>query len=206
MQQSDADGYPEKVPITYYPPSTQETFIQNEKQIKDKPYAKYFHRELYLYADVLQHIREKMPTEAILPREEARRLLEPGYHKYENGWCALADGTAYVTSRPRFPGATGDMVRWWFWWHTVEPERYALWFLYDHVGTQSTYADRLHRTDLTDTQKWVGSTQRVTEFIGAAKITTTSTSWTRHATACRGGSSRRQATRPRHAPNCGTAV
>ncbi|KAG7048169.1 Uncharacterized protein JMJ77_0013816 [Colletotrichum scovillei] len=120
---------------------------------------------------ILLPIREPMPVEGILPITESRRLLEPGYHAHENGWRSLPDGTAYVTSRTRFPGSTGDMVRWWFWWHSVEPERYALWFPYDHLAARSTYADRLHRTDLSHTQKWLGSTHRVTEFIGATKMT-----------------------------------
>ncbi|KAH9233190.1 hypothetical protein K456DRAFT_37174 [Colletotrichum gloeosporioides 23] len=171
MQNPDANGYPEKVPITYYPLNTQKAYRHNENRMKDKLYAKYCHRELYLYADIPQYIREQMPAEGVLPIGDSPRLLEPGYHKHENGWRMLPDGTAYVTSRTRFPGSTGDMVRWWFWWHSVEPERYALWFPYDHLSARSTYADRLHRTDLSHTQKWLGSTHRVTEFIGSQKMT-----------------------------------
>ncbi|GJC78863.1 phloretin hydrolase [Colletotrichum liriopes] len=171
LKNPDKDGYPAKVPITYYPLNTQKAFTYNENRIKDKTYAKYYNRDLYIYADIPQYIREPMPAEGVLPITESRRLLEPGYHQHENGWCALPDGTAYVTSRTRFPGSTGDMVRWWFWWHSVEPERYALWFPYDHLSLRSSYADRLHRTDLSHTQKWLGSTHRVTEFIGATKMT-----------------------------------
>ncbi|KAF4774077.1 PhlG protein [Colletotrichum scovillei] len=200
----DKDGYPEKIPLTYYPLETQKAFTYNENRMKSKLYAKYCNKDLYLYADIPQYksnpplpgtplflaptkTRKSTTTqcppptsfyhnifnsiEGILPITESRRLLEPGYHAHENGWRSLPDGTAYVTSRTRFPGSTGDMVRWWFWWHSVEPERYALWFPYDHLAARSTYADRLHRTDLSHTQKWLGSTHRVTEFIGATKMT-----------------------------------
>ncbi|KAK7448009.1 PhlG protein [Colletotrichum acutatum] len=170
-QNPDKDGYPAKVPLTYYPLETQKAFTYNENRMKSKLYAKYCNKDLYLYADIPQYIREPMPVEGILPITESRRLMEPGYHAHENGWRSLPDGTAYVTSRTRFPGSTGDMVRWWFWWHSVEPERYALWFPHDHLAARSTYADRLHRTDLSHTQKWLGSTHRVTEFIGATKMT-----------------------------------
>ncbi|KAF6810118.1 PhlG protein [Colletotrichum sojae] len=171
MRNPDANGYPEKVPITYYPLATQKAWRYNENRVKDKLYSKYFHRDLYLYADIPQYIQQEMPAEGILPISESRRMLEPGYHAHENGWRAMADGTAYVASRTRFPGSTGDMVRWWFWWHSVEPERYALWFPHDHLAARSTYADRLHRSDLSHTQKWLGSTHRVTEFVGSAKMT-----------------------------------
>lgn len=171
LRNPDEDDYPAKVPITYYPVGTQKMFAYNESRMKSKPYAKYCHRDLYIYADIPQHIRGPIPAEGVLPITDCRRLLETGYHEHENGWRALPDGTAYVTSRTRFPGSTGDMVRWWFWWHSFEPERYALWFPYDHLSVRSTYADRLHRTDLSHTQKWLGSTHRVTEFVGANKMT-----------------------------------
>ncbi|KAK2054637.1 PhlG protein [Colletotrichum caudatum] len=171
LRNPDQDGYPAKVPITYYPLETQKAFHHNRRRMKNKKYAKYFKQDLYIYADIPQYIREPMPPHGVLPIKDCRRLLEPGYHRHENGWRALPDGSAYVTSRTRFPGSTGDMIRWWFWWHSVEPERYALWFPYDHLSVHSNYADRLHRNDLSHTQKWLGSTHRVTEFVGAAKMT-----------------------------------
>ncbi|KAK1593811.1 PhlG protein [Colletotrichum navitas] len=171
LQNPDQDGYPAKVPIIYYPLETQKAFHHNRRRIKNKKYAKYFNQDLYIYADIPQYMRQQMPPDGVLPIKDCRRLLEPGYHRHENGWRALPDGTAYVTSRTRFPGSTGDMVRWWFWWHSVEPERYALWFPYDHLSVHSNYAHRLHRDDLSHTQKWLGSTHRVTEFIGATKMT-----------------------------------
>ncbi|KDN69381.1 putative PhlG protein [Colletotrichum sublineola] len=171
LQNPDQHGYTAKVPVTYYPLETQKAFHHNRRRMKNKKYAKYFNRDLYIYADIPQYIREPMPPHGVLPITGCRRMLEPGYHRYENGWRALPDGTGYVASRTRFPGATGDMVRWWFWWHSVEPERYALWFPYDHLSVHSSYADRLHRTDLSHTQKWLGSTHRVTEFIGTTKMT-----------------------------------
>lgn len=32
------------------------------------------------------------------------------------------------------------MVDWWFWWHSVESERYALWYPYNHVSAHSSYS------------------------------------------------------------------
>ncbi|CAK7236564.1 hypothetical protein SEUCBS140593_009662 [Sporothrix eucalyptigena] len=154
------------IPLTYYPPATQRVFQANARAIANKPYAKFFKEELFIYSDIPQYIRQPLPVHGILPLDAARTLLEPGHTEYENGWCELSDGSAYVASRTRFPGATGDMIRWWFWWHSAENERYALWFPYDHQSLQTSYADRLTRNDLSDTQKWVGSQHVVNEFIG----------------------------------------
>jgi 2,4-diacetylphloroglucinol hydrolase len=60
------------------------------------------------------------------------------------------------------------MVRWWFWWHSVEPERYALWFPPAHFAVRPSFAPPLlARPDLPDTRKWLGATHRVVEFVGA---------------------------------------
>ncbi|KAK7943279.1 uncharacterized protein PG986_012392 [Apiospora aurea] len=161
---------PDKVPVTHYPPSTLKQFRRMRDQVSRKEYAKYFHEDLYMYSDIIPAIREPLAPEQVLPLKDISRLLEPGYPKEggENGRCALSDGTAYVASNTRFPGVTGEMIDWWFWWHSVEPERYALWYPYNHVEARSSFAasGRLHRDDLGHREKWLGSTHRVTEFIG----------------------------------------
>ncbi|ORY61695.1 PhlG protein [Pseudomassariella vexata] len=156
----------ELVPVTFYPLGTQKHFERTEQRIKNKPYAKYLHSSLSLYPDIIPALKKPINPKDFLQIARVAHLLEPGYHEIENGWCALNDGTAYVASKTRFPGATGEMIDWWFWWHSVEPERYALWYPYNHVSAQSSFQDRLHRDDLSHREKWLGSTHKVTEFIG----------------------------------------
>ncbi|KAK7992303.1 hypothetical protein PG996_012685 [Apiospora saccharicola] len=171
-EQQPAPGMPlpEKVPVTCYPVATLRQFQHMREQVAQKPYAKYFHEDLYIYSDAIPAIREPLTPEKVLPLKDVGRLLEPGYldEGGENGWCALGDGTAYVASKTRFPGVTGEMIDWWFWWHSAEPERYALWYPYNHVEARSNFAadGRLHRADLGHRDKWLGSTHRVTEYIG----------------------------------------
>ncbi|KAK8069233.1 phloretin hydrolase [Apiospora phragmitis] len=142
---------PGKVPVTYYPPSHLAAVSAYARSNGSETKASH--------------------PEQVLPLEDVSRLLEPGYledGEAENGWCALSDGTAYVASKTHFPAATGEMIDWWFWWHSVEPERYALWYPYNHVEARSSFAGngQLHRADLGHREKWLGSTHRVTEFIG----------------------------------------
>jgi hypothetical protein len=158
---------PEKVPVTYYPLATQRAFESSRQRVCQKPYAKYFNETMYIYSDVTPTLKRPMARKDVLALADAATLLVAGDHAVENGWAELEDGTAYVASKTRFPGVTGDMVDWWFWWHSVEPERYALWYPYNHGEARSTFADRLHREDLGHRDKWLGSTHRVTEFIGS---------------------------------------
>lgn len=160
-------GLPRKMLVTYHPLEAQKTLKENEDRIARKPYSKYFSRNLYVYEDVMPAIRTPIATAQILEMRDAPRLLERGYLEAENGWCARADGSAYVASLTRFPGATGDMVRWWFWWHSAAPERYALWFPAAHMDVRTSFAAALlARPDLPDVQKWLGATHRVVEFVG----------------------------------------
>ncbi len=105
-----------KTLVTYYPLEAQKTFKGNKKRILNKPYVKYLRQNLYIYRDIVPAIQTPISLDKVLLLSDAKQLLESGCCKAENGWCALKDGTAYVSSLTRFPGTTGDMVRWWFWW------------------------------------------------------------------------------------------
>jgi hypothetical protein len=156
----------DKVPVTYFPPATQHQFVKNAERVRGKPYARYFRGDLHIDAGVLPALRAPMaPADALRPAD-VNTLLEPGYHRVENGFCELPDGSAYVASRVPFPGCTGEMYRWWFWWHAVEKERYTLWYPYNHVSVRPRDRDTLTRAGLTHEQRYIGTTHDVVEYIG----------------------------------------
>ncbi|KKY31708.1 putativediacetylphloroglucinol specific hydrolase [Diaporthe ampelina] len=185
---------PSLVPVTYYPLVTQQQHTIMQQRMAGKPYAHYFHDPpLYIRREALDAIARPIssPAKNVLPLSQARRLLEPGDHAAENGWHVRPDGTGYVASKTQFPGCTGEMVDWWFWWHSVEGERYALWYPHNHCGARSTYARRttsgftpvagrdpgtgralpiLEREDVPHRQKWLGSTHTVSEFVGPLRV------------------------------------
>lgn len=178
------------VPVTYYPLDTQRQHAKSRQSIGCKPYARYFNDPpLYVRREALPAIPSPIssPQEHVLPLSQIRKLLEPGDQPVENGWYVYPDGTGYVTSKTQFPGCTAEMIEWWFWWHSVEGDRYALWYPYNHCDVKSTYATVaksnfvtevkknpgngkevpiLERDDLSHRQRWLGSTHTVTEFIG----------------------------------------
>jgi hypothetical protein len=160
------------MPVTYYPTGNQRQFAVNRERVRGKPYAKYFKGELWLHEDVLPAIRQAMPiSEALdLTPDALNTLLEPGYHQVENGFCELADGTAYTASLVPFPGCTGEMFQWWFWWHSVEPARYTLWYPYSHISADPVDREVLTAPGLTHEQRYIGNTHRVTERIGSRLV------------------------------------
>lgn len=179
------EGNPENennlVPITYYPIATQKHFSRMKLAIADKPYAHYFNSDLHLTRDALPALHQPMHLKNVLPLSQASKLLVKKQElASENGWYAFPDGTAYVASITHFPGATGEMVDWWFWWHSIEAERYALWYPYNHGVARSSYATTvrrgnrkplLFRDDLPHRDRWLGSTHTVSEFIGPQLMT-----------------------------------
>ncbi|RDW95140.1 hypothetical protein BP5796_00903 [Coleophoma crateriformis] len=73
---------------------------------------------------------KKSPVAAELgvPITKAPALLEqPGYLPLENGWTRLQDGTMYICALSDLPNVTGDMLDFWFYWHTNCASKYKLW-------------------------------------------------------------------------------
>ncbi len=155
------------IPVTYHPIGTQRQVVRNRALIAGMPYAHFFREQLWLHDDVLPALQAPMdPRHALRAGDGLNRLLEPGHLAVENGYCALPDGTGYTTSLTRFPGATGQMFRWWFWWHSVEAARYTLWFPWNHISAIAQDRDVLTAPSLTDAQRYIGNTHHVDEYIG----------------------------------------
>lgn len=154
------------LPITYFPPATQRQFEVNRELVRDKPYAHYFNGELFLREEVAPAIQKAMDPADALPFDQVNRLLEPGYHRVENGFCELPDGSGYVASRVPFPGCSGEMYQWWFWWHALESARYTLWYPHNHVSCRPVDRTKLTQPGLSHVQRYVGTTHQVDEYIG----------------------------------------
>ena len=158
---------PRTCPVTYYPVETQRQFQLNRERIQGKPYAGYFNGDLWVTEDVLDALRAPMDARDVLNPGDINRLLDPGYHQVENGFCHLPDGSAYIASRVHMPGCTGDMYSWWFWWHAVESARYTLWYPYNHISVEPLDREVLLRPGLSHEQRYIGTTHHVDEYIGA---------------------------------------
>jgi hypothetical protein len=161
-----------KAPVTYYPVATQRQFALNQERIRGKPYERFFNNDLWVHDSVLPALQAPMARESALAftPDALATLLQPGHHSVETGYCELPDGSGYVASLVPFPGCTGEMFRWWFWWHAVEPARYTLWYPHNHVGVKSLSPALLTQPGLTDLQRYVGTTHHVDEYIGPERL------------------------------------
>jgi hypothetical protein len=159
------------LPTTYYPVPTQDLYEFNRDRIAGKPYAKYFNGDLWLHDDILPALHRPTPTSQMLSSSPADldSLLNPGYHDVETGWGVSEAGTPYVASLTRFPGCTAEMFTWWFWWHSVEPERYSLWYPYNHLQATPRNRAVLEQPGLTDAERYIGNTHDVVEYLGPVR-------------------------------------
>jgi hypothetical protein len=111
------------------------SFRKHRDQARGTPYERYFARDVELPDDALVAIAAPMdPERATAPdRAGLDSLLDRDSHDVETGYCEMPDRSAYAASRVLFRGATPEMLEWWFWWHAVDPVRYALWHRYTRV-------------------------------------------------------------------------
>ncbi len=138
-------------------------------ELRGRSYERFFRWEM---EDLPPHVEAAVQQgEAdaadALPLADAHRLLEPGPLALETGHARFDDGTVFVAVSTEFPGATPEMIDWWFAWHGEETERYKLWHPQAHLFTQWRYA-RGATPGLGDRERYVGNTSWVDEYIGPA--------------------------------------
>jgi len=75
----------------------------------------------------------------------------------------------YSGSHTTFPDCTPEMFEWWFWWHSVESERYALWYPYCHVSIEAKNKEIMKDPNASNKEKYIGNTHIITEYLNDAK-------------------------------------
>jgi phloretin hydrolase len=144
---------------------------------KVKPYAKYYYQPSAApaahHAQMLTDLKPLDPAKADRI-QDADNLLAPGYTEGENGYCVMPDGSGYIALRHPMPGATPEMIDWWFAWHGLEDLRYKLWYPEMHVSARLDPEERAKVLDPARTlpQKFQGLTHHVVEDIGGGVFNT----------------------------------
>jgi hypothetical protein len=142
---------------------------------KAKPYAKYYYlpsaSPAAHHAEMLKDLKPLDPAKADRI-QDLDNLLSPGYTEGENGYCVLPDGSACVALRHPMPGATPEMIEWWFAWHGLEDLRYKLWYPEMHVAARVDPEDRakILDPDRPLPLKFQGMTHHVVEDIGGGVL------------------------------------
>ena len=114
------------------PPKTNATtwhaYLTDEE--RQHPLAKYWYSRADINPKVLEALRSgPLEKSEVMKWEDRFKLLEPGYQSAENGWRVMEDGSGYVAVLTFFPGATSEMIDWWFVWAQKEEDiRYKIWY------------------------------------------------------------------------------
>lgn len=94
---------------------------------KNHPLAKYYYNVTKPNDEHIASLKYVEPEKG-LPLSDISKMLEPGYLDLENGYTIFEDGSGYVATNVKFPGASGEMLDWWFDWHGYDIMRYKIWY------------------------------------------------------------------------------
>jgi hypothetical protein len=132
------------------------------------PEAKYYSTDFIPVPDEVMDgvARGSVAPEKTLKFENIRQLAKPGYLETENGYAMFEDGSAFVAVRTDFPGATGDMIRWWFGWHPLKDVRYKIWCPGAHYAIEVRDAERLTDERLSYERRFLNNPHFPVEDIG----------------------------------------
>ncbi len=108
----------------------QQIYFENLKRLESKPYKSFFQKDMYLNNEIIKHVQSgELPHDKITHPNpgDFNEMLKGDLWK-TTGYSVLENGTLYSASHTELPNCTAEMFEWWFWWHSGESERYALWY------------------------------------------------------------------------------
>ncbi|MEB3981707.1 hypothetical protein OQ968_10565 [Mycobacterium sp. 663a-19] len=129
------------------------------------PFGKFFKPEMAALpshvVDALHHGPQAGP--ALLAFDDTASLADEGYHRTENGYGMLDDGSMQVSVRTDMPGVTPAMWVWWFGWHGGDTRRYKLWHPRAHLSARWNDGGR-------GGQRYIGRASMIREYIGSTMV------------------------------------
>lgn len=137
---------------------------------KRLPYYRFFEREMAAIPEEKLAILRGGPSKTgAIPFAQRNEFLEGKDQDYcQSGFGTQADGTGFVCNTMYMPGVTGEMLDWWFPWHSVGSDlRYKMWNPEDHYFARAARADYVCDPNVPLKQKTWGVTHYILEDIGA---------------------------------------
>lgn len=168
-----------KTQITYLQPVMQIQGRQNAQNIKGKSYEKFFNPQLAAPVEMVNAVNAgALPSEKIFAptAENLNRWLADPYQMPVSGYGVLNEGgrgiTAFTCSRHFMPNVNSEMFKWWMLWHTVEKERYTLWFPQAHISNSLADPERAADTSLSFEERFYNNSNHIVEYIGEMVLDT----------------------------------
>lgn len=133
------------------------------------PYFHFYEQELApVPAEKLKILAEGPSSVAAVPFEKRQLFLEGKDSEFcQIGYGVAPDGTGFVCNETYMPGVTGEMLDWWFPWHSVGSDlRYKLWDAEDHYFARADKPDYVCDPAVPVNQKTWGVNHYILEDVG----------------------------------------
>ena len=139
------------------------------KEEKSLPYYRYFEQDLApIPEEKLELLKAGPSQKKAVPFEEKNLFLAGANEDYcQTGYGIMEDGTGFVCNTTYMPGVTGEMLDWWFPWHSVGSDlRYKIWDPEDHYFARADRADYVCDPSVPMNQKTWGVNHYILEDVG----------------------------------------
>ncbi|MCR5665576.1 MAG: phloretin hydrolase [Eubacterium sp.] len=138
---------------------------QEEKNLS---YYKYFEQDLAPIPPEKLALLENQSQGTCVPIEKKDLFLAGKDDDYLHiGYGVMDDGIGFVANETYMPGVTGEMLDWWFAWHSVGSDlRYKIWDPEDHYFARADKADYVVDPNVPMNQKTWGVTHYIMEDVG----------------------------------------
>jgi len=139
------------------------------KEERALPYFRFFERDMAKIPEEKLALIEKPSTIEAIPFEERNLFLRGDDDKNfcQIGYGVASNGTAFVCNETYMPNVSGEMLDWWFPWHSVGSDlRYKIWDPEDHYFARADKADYVCDAKIPVNQKTWGVNHYVLEDIG----------------------------------------
>lgn len=133
------------------------------------PYYKYFTQPLaQVPAEKLAVLAGGASKISAVPFDRRSLFLRAEDGDYcRLGYGVAEDGTAFVCNETYMPGVTGEMLDWWFPWHSVGSDlRYKIWDPEDHYFARADRCDYVCDPAVPMHQKTWGVSHYIMEDVG----------------------------------------
>ena len=132
-------------------------------------YYRFFEQDLAAIPEEKLSILKGGPSEvSVVPFAERNLFLAGKDEGYcQCGYGKAPDGTGFVCNSTYMPGVSGEMLDWWFPWHSVGSDlRYKIWDPEDHYFARANRADYVCDPKVPVREKTWGVTHYVLEDAG----------------------------------------
>lgn len=139
------------------------------KEEKALPYYKFFEREMAQIPEEKIALLDKPSEISAVPFEQKNLFLRGEDKNFcQIGYGVAADGTGFVCNETYMPNVTGEMLDWWFAWHSVGSDlRYKIWDAEDHYFARADNAAYVCDEKVPVNQKTWGVNHYILEDVGA---------------------------------------